>query len=460
MNIKKNSLGVKTFSYLITFSVAILLLLYMFQIVFLKIFYERYQINNLKSVANRIITSPETVSFEQLAYENEMCIQIYNDNKVTSYNVLNKDCLLNSNDKSVIKVKNKILTSSKNSIIRVINPKYDSKSIIYGIHYSDDIYILLNTKLEDVNSTTYILRGQLIYITLIMIILSGIVSYFVGKMINKPILNITNKAKLMANGNYEQDTNKYDIAEIDELNQVLNYARSEIKNTDELRRDLMANVSHDLKTPLTMIKAYAEMARDINNENEDKRKDNLNVIIDETDRLNVLVNDILELSRMQNSSDELNIESYNLIEELNQILKRYEIIKETENYKFITNIPEKAMVKADKKKINQVMYNLINNAINYTGDDLTIKINITDCKKRYLVEIIDTGKGISEEDLKFIWSKYYKNEKNHKRNIVGTGLGLSIVETILIKHKFEYGVKSKKNKGSNFYFYINKSKNS
>lgn len=460
MNIKKNSLGVKTFSYLITFSIAILLLLYMFQIVFLKIFYERYQINNLKSVANRIITSPETVSFEQLAYENEMCIQIYNDNKVTSYNVLNKDCLLNSNDKSVIKVKNKILTSSKNSIIRVINPKYDSKSIIYGIHYSDDIYILLNTKLEDVNSTTYILRGQLIYITLIMIILSGIVSYFVGKMINKPILNITNKAKLMANGNYEQDTNKYDIAEIDELNQVLNYARSEIKNTDELRRDLMANVSHDLKTPLTMIKAYAEMARDINNENEDKRKDNLNVIIDETDRLNVLVNDILELSRMQNSSDKLNIESYDLIEELNQILKRYEIIKETENYKFITNIPEKAMVKADKKKINQVMYNLINNAINYTGDDLTIKINITDCKKRYLVEIIDTGKGISEEDLKFIWSKYYKNEKNHKRNIVGTGLGLSIVETILIKHKFEYGVKSKKNKGSNFYFYINKSKNS
>lgn len=460
MNIKKNSLGVKTFSYLITFSIAILLLLYMFQIVFLKIFYERYQINNLKSVANRIITSPETVSFEQLAYENEMCIQIYNDNKVTSYNVLNKDCLLNSNDKSVIKVKNKILTSNKNSIIRVINPKYDSKSIIYGIHYSDDIYILLNTKLEDVNSTTYILRGQLIYITLIMIILSGIVSYFVGKMINKPILNITNKAKLMAIGNYEQDTNKYDIAEIDELNQVLNYARSEIKNTDELRRDLMANVSHDLKTPLTMIKAYAEMARDINNKNEDKRKDNLNVIIDETDRLNVLVNDILELSRMQNSSDELNIESYDLIEELNQILKRYEIIKETENYKFITNIPEKAMVKADKKKINQVMYNLINNAINYTGDDLTIKINITDCKKRFLVEIIDTGKGISEEDLKFIWSKYYKNEKNHKRNIVGTGLGLSIVETILIKHKFEYGVKSKKNKGSNFYFYINKSKNS
>lgn len=460
MNIKKNSLGVKTFSYLITFSIAILLLLYMFQIVFLKIFYERYQINNLKTVASKIIESPEIVSFEQLAYENEMCIQIYNNSQITNYNVLNKDCLLKSSDKSVTKAKEKILSSTKNTIIRVINPKYDSKSIIYGIHYDDNIYILLNTKLEDVNSTTYILRGQLIYITLIMIILSAIVSYFVSKMINKPILNITNKAKLMAEGNYEQDTSKYDIAEIDELNSVLNYARSEIKNTDELRRDLMANVSHDLKTPLTMIKAYAEMARDINDKNEEKRNNNLNVIIDETDRLNVLVNDILELSRMQNSADKLNIETYDLIEELNQILKRYEIIKETENYKFITNIPQIAIVEADKKKINQVLYNLINNAINYTGEDLTIKINITDKKKRYLVEIIDTGKGISEEDLKFIWSKYYKNEKNHKRNIVGTGLGLSIVETILIKHKFEYGVKSKENKGSNFYFYINKSKNS
>ena len=88
----------------------------------------------------------------------------------------------------------------------------------------------------------------------------------------------------------------------------------------------------------------------------------------------------------------------------------------------------------------------------------TVKINITEKKNTYLVEIIDTGKGIDKENLKLIWSKYYKNEKNHQRNVVGTGLGLSIVKEVLTKHKFNYGVKSKKGKGSNFYFEIDKAK--
>ena len=119
-------------------------------------------------------------------------------------------------------------------------------------------------------------------------------------------------------------------------------------------------------------------------------------------------------------------------------------------------MPDTAYVKADKNRINQVLYNLINNAINYTGDNNIVKINVIDCESRYKVEIIDTGKGISKKDLPFIWNKYYKNEKNHKRNIIGTGLGLSIVKKILENHNFEYGVESKKNKGTNFYFYISK----
>ena len=104
--------------------------------------------------------------------------------------------------------------------------------------------------------------------------------------------------------------------------------------------------------------------------------------------------------------------------------------------------------------INQVLYNLINNAINYTGEDLRVKINIIENKNNYLVEVIDTGKGIDKKDIEQIWTKYYKNEKNHKRNVVGTGLGLSIVQNILVKHNFKYGVESVKNKGTKFYFYI------
>ena len=243
---------------------------------------------------------------------------------------------------------------------------------------------------------------------------------------------------------------------MNELSKVLTNAQTEMLKTDELRRDLLANVSHDLKTPLTMIKAYAEMVRDISYKDDKKRIDHCNIIMDETDRLNVLVNDILTLSKLQANADEIHLSTFDLVEEIKTIIKRYEIIKETENYHFELDLPNKDMVVADEKKINQVSYKLVNNAINYTGDDKKVTIRVKKEKYSYLVEIIDTGKGIKEEELDFIWDKYYKNDKNHQRNVVGTGIGLSIVKNILERHDFKYGVKSTKNKGTTFYFYVKK----
>ena len=235
-------------------------------------------------------------------------------------------------------------------------------------------------------------------------------------------------------------------------------AYSSLSKTDELRRDLLANVSHDLKTPLTMIKAYAEMVRDISYKDDEKRDEHLNIIISETDRLNILVNDLLNLSKMQADADTLKKENFDLTKEIKEIIKKYEIIKETENYIFQIEVPEKAIIYADKNKINQVIYNLINNAINYTGEDKTVTIRMREEKNKYIIEISDTGKGIKKEEIDLIWNKYYKNEKNHKRNIVGTGIGLSIVKTILEHHHFEYGVNSIKNKGTTFYFKVEKAK--
>ena len=117
------------------------------------------------------------------------------------------------------------------------------------------------------------------------------------------------------------------------------------------------------------------------------------------------------------------------------------------------------MVKADEKKISQVIYNLVNNAINYTGEDKTVTVKIRIINEVVRVEVIDSGKGIKEEDIPYIWDKYYKNKKKHKRNLVGTGLGLSIVKNILLNHGFNYGVISSKNKGSTFYFEIKKDVN-
>ena len=168
----------------------------------------------------------------------------------------------------------------------------------------------------------------------------------------------------------------------------------------------------------------------------------------------ILVNDILDLSKLQSKTNKLELEEFDLVKELKQVIKRYDIIKETENYSLIVKTPRKAIVIADKKRINQVLYNLINNAINYTGDDKKVYITILDKEKYYRIEIKDTGKGIDKKDLDHIWDKYYKKEKNHKRNVVGTGLGLSIIKNILLEHNFKYGVESKKDKGSTFYFEI------
>ena len=259
----------------------------------------------------------------------------------------------------------------------------------------------------------------------------------------------------MRKGNYEivfkTDTN---IKEINELSKTLNETTNELSKTENLRRELLANVSHDLKTPLTMIKAYAEMARDLNNKNVTKRTDNLNTIIEETDRLNLLVNDILELSKVQANVEKLNIEQFNLIDLISSIIKRYDYLKTTENYELIFNYDTNNIVRADKKRLEQVIYNLINNAINYTGADKKVYINVKNQNGGVRVEIRDTGKGISDEDLKFIWDKYYKVDKSYTREVHGTGIGLSIVKNILINHNFEYGVDTKKGSGTTFWFII------
>ena len=171
--------------------------------------------------------------------------------------------------------------------------------------------------------------------------------------------------------------------------------------------------------------------------------------------LTLLVNDILDLSAAQSDNIKLNIEKIDLVNLIDEVIKKFQILSEKENYQFIYNHPEKVIIKGDYKRIYQVIYNLINNAINYTGKDKKVYIDIKEEKNKYVIEIKDTGKGIKKEDIKHIWDKYYHSDKKHKRNNYGTGLGLSIVKNILQTHNFNYGVNSS-SKGSTFYFEIPK----
>ena len=455
----KNSLKRKIWHYLIIFSLVIISFLWLFQVIFINKYYEYSKTKDIKRIANKLLTGYKSENIyntlDEISYQENLCIEITSSNSTLYRSSTTSSCLFS---KGILK-ESFINSGSYEETYNLENPKFTNKSILEAIKLDNNLYAFLSTSLEPIDSTAKILKEQLIIISILILSLSLLIGYFISKRLSKPIVDISRKANLIAKGKIKKEfTSDSDILEIEDLNNSLNEMMIELGKTEELEKDLLANVSHDLKTPLTMIKAYAEMVRDLTYNNKEKRDSNLNIIIEETDRLTLLVNDILALSKLQQSMDNLVLSEFDLIILIKNILKRFTIYEEKYGYKIIfkhTNI-RKLIIKADQKKIEQVLYNLIINAINYTGDDMTVVINISKVNNLYKVEVIDSGKGIDKKDLDSIFDKYYKSEKKHKRNLYGTGLGLSIVKSIFILHNYEYGVNTKKEKGSSFYFYVSK----
>jgi len=233
----------------------------------------------------------------------------------------------------------------------------------------------------------------------------------------------------------------------------LNYASRELAKTDHLQKELISNVSHDLRTPLTMIAGYTEAMRDLPGE---ATPENFQIVLDETKRLSSLVSDMLEISRYQSGTQSLKITCFNFTSVVRNTLERYAKLKEHDGFSIIFEADRDVFVHADEGRILQVIYNLIGNAVNYTGDDKTVLIRQTvgehDTKACVMLEVIDSGIGIPEEELPLVWERYYKANDFHKRTNMGTGLGLSIVKNILLLHGARFGVTSKVGHGSNFWF--------
>lgn len=308
---------------------------------------------------------------------------------------------------------------------------------------------IINAQLTPVGATIDTIRTQFAIIAVILVGIALLLAVYLSKRVAKPIIAINSGAKLLANGDYDASFSGKGYLEIEELSDTLNYAAKELSKVEKLRRELIANMSHDLRTPLTMISGYGEVMRDIPGEN---TPENVQIIIDETKRLTNLVNDMLDLSKIQSGVQELNLIEMNITQEIKNIIKRYDTLLKKDEYDIHFEYKEEVIVKADVIKLNQVIYNLINNAINYTGEDnqVIIRQHVKDGKVR--IEIIDHGPGIEKEQLPYIWERYYKVDKTHVRSKVGSGLGLSIVKGLLELHHAEYGVESEKNKGSIFWF--------
>ena len=321
------------------------------------------------------------------------------------------------------------------------------------LQYKGGSYLVATYSISVFNSALRSLLFYFITVGVIVILLAALVSLNVSQKLTSGLKNLSSTAVRFSKGDFNVEFENAEYQELASLSDTLNSVRDEVKKSGDFQRDLLANVSHDLKTPLTMIKAYASMIREISGNNPEKRDKHLQVIIDEADRLTGLVNDVLNVSKLTSNLDEIKFKVFNLTEYLYGIINKFEYLQETQGYTFMVDIDPNLYTRADEEKIGQVIYNLLGNAVNYTGSDKTVyislKLNLSD--ERIKLSIRDTGKGIAKDDLQDIWNRYYRVKENHQRPVKGTGLGLNIVKIILKNHSFDYGVESELDKGSTFW---------
>lgn len=351
----------------------------------------------------------------------------------------------------------RLFSSQQESVqLRIKGPNASKATLAYANILSSDskepLLIYIFSPLWPVSSTIQILTNQLVYVTFISLVLACLISFYLSVRITRPIRKISNSAEHLANGEYGIVFKGGHYTEINNLADTLTRASIALEKSDMLQKDLIANVSHDLRTPLTMIKSYAEMIKDISGNNPVKREEHLNVIIEESDRLNSLVGDLLTISRMQSGKMTLDVSDFNITEAARSILNTYKVLEEYENYSFTLNSTSNFIVNGDEDKIKQVISNLVTNAIKFCGDDKAIIITLKKRGRMILCSVEDHGPGIAPNELSHVWERYYKASSNMVRSTEGTGLGLSIVKEILTLHKADFGVDSTLGKGSTFWF--------
>lgn len=533
---KTPSIRKKIFIYLLGFSSLLLLILWMFQVVFLEGFYKNIKVSQIKKSASAIeailikektsetcnnieksIGKDELAKFVEATGENnDICIEIIdiNGNFVYGYDT-GRNCIIHNmpmseklilfnntlardnelllyvndikqsgslygygvNGKSVVTGtanKSGIVTATTNKEGRIttmeVRPAMEvmpvnqflhktlPESIIYTKavkNQNDQTYmILMNANINPVDATVSTLRIQLYWITGLMIILSGALALIITRRVSKPIESLNIGAKELAKGKYNTQFDGRGYKEIEELSDTLNIASVELSKVDTLRKELIANVTHDLRTPLTLITGYAEAMRDLPDE---LSTENAQVIVSEGKRLTSLVNDLLEISKLEQGTIPLEIKNYNLTSKIAEVVNSMGEMLKPEGYTLKFSYDQEVIVNSDEVRLTQAFYNLLNNAVNYSGQDKTVTVEqeiYTEGKEIWVkLKVYDTGIGIKEEDAPYIWERYYKVDKYHQRAVTGSGLGLSIVKNTMNQLEGKYGFEQQEI-GSLFYIAV------
>lgn len=476
------SVRLYVFTAFIFFTVVTLLLLWLFQVVFLERIYKSYCITQIKNdgetLAKIIYSGADIDEIKEKATEiadaHSMCISLLvpDQNSITRLtDTIYNDCnlyYLSYNECMVL-----YKYSLQGGKAQLMSVSYDEEKGYVGTEFSlvssdDEIHsviytlvcsasgendltrvLFLNSVITPVGATTQTITFLLAVISVVLVLFAFLLTVFVSRKVTRPIIQISSKAQLFAHGDYDVRFNvKRGYKEVNELSAILNYTGAELSKVEKLRRELISNISHDLRTPLTLIQGYSEMMRDIPGE---CNPENLGTVIDETARLTSIVNEMLDYSKIQSGNYAPDFQKTDISQTVKSTVETYRTLTEKNGYIINYDECESVYIMGDSGMIVRALLNLINNAVTHTGSDNTISVKQIISDKSVRIEVSDSGHGIPQDQLGLIWERYYKADTEHKRAAVGTGLGLSIVKSIMILHKGKFGVRSREGHGSTFW---------
>lgn len=501
----KKSIALKLFILTVSFFIMFITLQLLFQSLYFENFYTGRKTSNLKNnlesfeknYVNNIGNIEETLNtIRDFEEENNAKIVILESNGLLSYLTEQEDKERSTNSINIIKLIIQEWTSNPKAFLEMQrrgktitytfdNPSYNTKNIVcltpVNINGITSKVIFAVSSLQPVDEAVRVIREFNTYIYVFAMLIILILAYVYSKMISKPLIKLNKAAMKMAKQDFSEECEVTSEDEIGNLARTLNFlshnlkkALSSLKKSNEqlkkdiereremenIRKEFVAAVSHELKTPISLIEGYAEGIKDGIVQGEDKDY-YLDVIIDEAEKMGRLVSDMLELSRLEAGNFRIKIDKFFLGRTINESIKRLEGIKldkdSKHTFNIISNIDEDTEVLGDENNIEKVIINFLTNAIRHTKEEGNIYVRTYIKGNLVFVEVENEGEHIKGEDLIKIWDRFYKVDKSRSRKLGGTGLGLSIAKNILELHNSSYGAENTEI-GVKFYFSLEKNK--
>lgn len=321
-------------------------------------------------------------------------------------------------------------------------------------------FLVLHTSMSTVEDMQDNMLNIMYMPFLVMLLVVGVVMAYLSGTILRPLARMNNAAREYAKGNFEAKTGVHRKDELGELSDSLEYMAGELSKLDEYRKNFIANISHDFRSPLTSIKGYLEAMLDgtIPVEKYDRY---LNIVLNESKRLTKLTTGLLELNDFDNYGPILKRQSFDIVDVIRETRNTVEGVCENKHIDFRLKCPvENPVVYADKMKIGQVIYNLVDNAIKFSPENGTIIVTVYEKNNKLFVSVKDEGPGIEKDKQNKVWDRFYKTDSSRGKDKQGTGLGLAITREIIKAHGENINLISTEGAGSEFVFSLPHDNNS